>query len=125
MKEVNGSWQIDPKTNYNIHMEPQYNVLSGAFNCFLHYEINWYEPERWVRENIPADQYNAYLERRAKFTSLLQAQDLQGWSFGEGSNQIAKTAFSFSKSSYAEVKATLEHEIKRMSHEIDAVLKKM
>ena len=30
--------QLDPLCDYNIHFEPQYNVLSGVFSCFLHYE---------------------------------------------------------------------------------------
>lgn len=123
MEEVSGAWSLDPLTNFNIHLEPQYNVLSGVFNCFLHYEINPYEPERWVKSNIPADQYNAYTERRTKFVSGLQAQALPGWSFGGGSNQIAKVAFDFSKSTYAEVRTTLEREIERMSQAIDSVLK--
>ncbi len=125
MEEVSGTWSLDPLTNFNIHLEPQYNVLSGTFNCFLHYEVNPYESERWVRENIATDQYNAYIQQRTKFVSGLQAQALRGWSFGGGSNQIAKIAFDFSKSTYAEVKTALEQEIGKMSQAIDSVLKQM
>lgn len=122
MKKLSGSWILDPTTDYNIHLEPQYNVLSGVFNCFLHYEVSPYKPEKWVKANIPSDQYTAYLARRMKFATNLQKQELPGWSFGGGSNQIAKTTFDFSKSSYAEVKATLEREIARMAQAIDSVL---
>jgi hypothetical protein len=125
MKELSGSWILDPATDYNIHLEPQYNVLSGAFNCFLHYEVNEYEPEKWMKANIQPDQYTAYLARRTKFVTSLQAQELPGWSFGGRSNQIAKTTFNFSNSSYAEVKATLEREIARMSQTIDSVIQEI
>lgn len=98
MTEVSGAWNLDPLTNFNIHLEPQYNVLSGVFNCFLHYEVNPHEPERWVKANIPAYQYSEYFDRRNKFASQLQNQSLSGWSFGGGSNQIGKTSFDLSKS---------------------------
>jgi len=123
--ETNGAWSLDPLTNFNIHLEPQYNVLSGVFNCFLHYEVNPYEPERWVKDNIPACQYDAYLDRRNKFASKLQNQSLSGWSFGGRSNQLAKTTFDFSKSIYAEVKTLVVQELGRMAEAIDTVLGQM
>lgn len=125
MVEVSGAWNLDPLTNINIHLEPQYNVLSGIFNCFLHYEVNPYEPERWVKANIPAYQYKGYLDRRNKFVSQLQNQSLSGWSFGGGSNQIAKISLDLSKSTYEEVKTALELEIGRMVQAIDTVLGQM
>jgi len=121
MTEVSGAWNLEPQTSFNIHLEPQYNVLSGVFNCFLHYEVNPYEPERWVKANISASQYSEYLDRRNKFSSLLQNQSLSGWSFGGGSNQIAKTSFG----TYKEVKTTLELEIGRIAQAIDTVLDQM
>lgn len=125
MSEVSGAWNLDPLTNFNIHLEPQYNVLSGVFNCFLHYEVNPYEPERWVKVNIPANQYSEYFDRRNEFAFQLQNQSLSGWSFGGGSNQIAKISLDLSKSTYKEVKATLENEIGRMQQAIDTLLAQM
>lgn len=125
MVEVSDAWNLDPLTNFNIHLEPQYNVLSGIFNCFLHYEVNPYEPEQWVKANIPAYQYKEYLDRRNKFASQLQNQSLSEWSFGGGSNQIAKISLDLSKSTYKEVKTALELEIDRMAQAIDTVLDKM
>jgi len=52
--EIDGTWSLDALTNFNIHIEPQYNVLSREFNCFLHYEVNPYKPEQWVKANVPA-----------------------------------------------------------------------
>jgi hypothetical protein len=125
MEKINGAWMLDPLTNFNIHFEPQYNVLSGTFNCFLHYETNWYEPLEWIRENIPVDQYGAYLKRRSEFSSGLKLMELPGWFFGGGSNQIAKAAFNFSKSTYEDVKKNLELEIWHMSRAIDKLLKQI
>lgn len=123
--EVAGAWNLNPLTDFNIHLEPQYNVLSEVFNFFLHYEVNPYVPERWIKTNIPDYQYSEYLDRRNKFVSKLQNQSLSGWSFGGGSNQIAKTTFDFRKSTYAEVKTVLEQEIGRMAKAIDSVLAQM
>jgi hypothetical protein len=125
MTEFSGSWLLDPLQDYNIHFEPQYNVLSGLFNCFLHYEVNPYETEAWVRANVPKDQYDAYLARRTAFSEKLQTKGLLRWSFGGGSNQLAKTTFDFSKSSYAHVKSTLEEALIVASQDIDSVLQKM
>lgn len=123
MKEVSGSWSLDPSTNYRIRLESRYDILSGVFNCFLHYEVNTYELEGWLKENIPPDQYNGYLERRIKFAAELQLQPIPGWLFGDGSYEIAKTTFDFSISTYAEVKTTLEREIGKMAQAIDSVIK--
>lgn len=125
MVEVSGTWSLDPPTDFNIHLEPQYDVLSGIFNCFLYYEVNPYEPEQWIKANMPADQYEEYLDRRSKFASQLQNQSLPGWSFGGGSNQIAKICLDFSNSTYEEVKTALELEIGTMAQAIDTVLDKM
>ena len=99
--------------------------LSGLLSCFLHYEVNPYEPEAWVQANVPKDQYNAYLARRAAFSEKLQAKGLTRWSFGGWSNQVAKTTFDFSMSSYADVKSTLEETLMLASQAIDAVLQEM
>jgi hypothetical protein len=125
MTEIAGARHLDPLTSFNIHLEPRYNALSGVFNCFLHYEVNPYEPEKWVKANIPAHQYDEYLDRRNKFASELQNQALTGWSFGGRSNQIAKTSFDFSQRTYAEVKTVLEHEIGKMALAIDKTLDQM
>lgn len=117
-------WRLNPD-NYNIHFEPQYNVLSGIFSCFLHYEVNPYKPEAWVRTNILKTQYDAYLSGRLSFSKALQAKGLPGWTFSGGSNQLAKATFDFSNSLWLDVKSTLEGAILEATKAIDDVLKEM
>ncbi|RJQ69355.1 MAG: hypothetical protein C4519_21675 [Desulfobacteraceae bacterium] len=125
MTESSGSWTLDPFPNFNIHFEPQYNVLSGLFSCSLHYEVQPYEPEAWVKANIPIDQYDSYVARRENFSKRLLQKGLSTWSFGGGSNQLAKIPFDFKDSLYAEVKSKLEREFLVTSRVIDEVLQEM
>lgn len=122
MKEVNGAWEINPQKCFNIHIEPQYNVLTGIFNLYLHYEINPYEPEQWVKDNIKESQYNRYIERRTLFISLLSSRNLPGWNFVGGSNQIAKVSLDSGKTTFAKIKTMIQNEIENISKSIDEVL---
>lgn len=125
MVESEDSCELDPFRHFNIHFEPQYNALSGVFSCFLHYEVNPYQTEAWVRRYVPQKQYDAYLARRSTFAAALAAKGLTGWNFGGGSNQLAKATFDFSKSSYAVVKSTLEEALSKASQAIDSTLLEM
>lgn len=125
MTESSGFWLLNPATDYNIHFEPQYNVVSKLFSLYLHYEINPYETESWAQANVSQDQYDAYVSRRTNFLKNLEAKGLPGWSFGGGSNQVAKATFDFRESSYAEAKATLEQVLSEGTNGIDSVLQEM
>lgn len=92
-----GKWSLNPERCFNIHIEPQFNVLSGVLNLFLHYEINPYETEAWAVKNILEADYQAYSDRRNKFINALQAADIAGLIIGGGSNQIAKAALEISE----------------------------
>lgn len=96
-REENGRVLFNPKTDFNIHFEPQYNVLSGALNIYLHYEINPYEPESWAATNIRPKKYRDYQEIRTRFVQGLEAESavLPELVIGGRSNQVAKANADF------------------------------
>jgi hypothetical protein len=125
MTESDGTWMLDADQVFNIHFEPQFNVLSGIFSIFLHYEVNPYEPANWVKIHIPASQYAAYMDRRNEFTHLLQNKKPKDWVFGGASNQIAKVKLNFIDYSLREVKSNIENIFSKTSAAIDEVLSKL
>jgi hypothetical protein len=44
--DFGGRWRLAPAQHFNIHIEPQFNVLGGVLDSFLHYEINPCGPNR-------------------------------------------------------------------------------
>jgi hypothetical protein len=121
IEEVAGSWNL-PTNAFSIHFEPQYNVLNGILNVFLHYEVDEYEPEAWVKKNIPENQYNVYLSHRNKFVEKLKEIGLEGWIFGGGSNQIAKISLDFQKLSFQDAKLLIENLLEKAANAIDQIL---
>lgn len=122
MSEVGGKWQLNGDSDFNIHFEPQYNVLNCIFNLFIHYEVNPYETEKWVLNNIGSSQYDHYKSVRDNFVRNLEARNIEGLIFGGGSNQIAKTSFNFQNKLTSEIQAMLQDFMQKVSHEIDFVL---
>jgi len=120
--ESDGTWTLDPDKVFNIHFEPQFNVLNGILSIFLHYEVNPYETAAWVNDHIPNEQYNAYLARRSKFSELLSETGIRGWVFGGGSNQIAKVQLDFQKSSLRNAKRIIEEIFLETAKAIDHAL---
>ena len=125
MEENHGSWTLDPEKVFNIHFEPQFNVLSGIFNIYLHYEVNPYETLTWVRNNIPKTQYEKYISRREKFVQLLIETGIKKWEFGGGSNQIAKVQLDFNNLSVREALNKIEEIFGETSKAIDSILAKL
>jgi len=125
MVEDGEQWKLDVDQVFNIHLEPQFNVLSGIFSIFLHYEVNPYEPESWVNQNISKEQYNGYLARRQKFTDALQNKKPREWVFGGGSNQIAKVQLNFEEYSLMQAKNSKKIFIRETARAIDGVLSKI
>lgn len=120
---ANAKWSLNPTKCFNIHIEPQFNVLSGIMNIFLHYEINPYETEAWAMENIKENEYQEYLARRGNFINVLSAANVDGLFIGGGSNQVAKAAFEIKEG--MQFKGALEmmgNFINKVSVEIDKAL---
>ena len=125
MVETDKGWSLDPDRVFNIHFEPQYNVLSGIFSVYLHYEVNPYEPARWVEENIPAEQYRAYLERRNKFIEMLMTHLHKPWSFYDSTNMIAKADLDFSDYVLKDAREIIEKLFREATEAIDFVLDRL
>lgn len=122
MSKINGKWQLNGDADFNIHFEPQYNVLNGMFNLFLHYEVNPYETEKWVLNNIDSKQYDYYKMIREGFAHKLKAQNIKGLIFGGGSNQIAKASFNFQNKKNLEVQEMIVDFIAKVTDGIDSIL---
>ncbi|RMG27126.1 MAG: hypothetical protein D6732_20500 [Methanobacteriota archaeon] len=118
-------WSLDPDRVFNIHFEPQYNVLSGVFSIYLHYETNPYEPAKWVEENIPAEQYRAYIGRRNRFIEMLMKYLHKPWSFYNGTNMVAKAELDFSGYTMKDAINTIEKLFHEATIAIDRVLEKL
>jgi hypothetical protein len=91
-------------------------------NVFLHYEVNPYEPEAWVRNNISEQEYNAYESRRIKFIEDLKKVGFNGWIFGGGSNQIAKISINFQPLSFQDAKRMIESLLEKATNAIDQLI---
>ncbi len=122
MTEVGGIWTLDPNNVFNIHFEPQFNVLNGVLNIFLHYEVNPYETAAWVKANVPKEQYGGYVKRRERFTNLLEQTGMEKWIFGGGSNQIAKVQLDFRDYSLKNAADDIEKIFQETSKAIDRSL---
>ena len=125
MIESDGKWILDPDRVFNIHFEPQFNVLNRLFTIFLHYEVNPYETAAWASNNIPNAQYNAYLKRRSRFTELLAKTGMKGWVFVGGTNQIAKVKLDFQEYSSKYAKNMIKKVFYETSKSIDLALNRL
>lgn len=122
MMEINGQWQLDCNKNFNIHFEPQYDVVNNMFNLFLHYEINPYDTERWVLDNIPPNQYEDYKEVREGFIRKLETENIPHLIIGGRSNQIAKATFNFQNERFGKAQEDIVNFINVVSNKIDSML---
>lgn len=122
LTRINGTWSLDPNKVFNIHFEPQFNVLTGIFSIYLHYEINPYETASWVQTHIPTEQFDDYSRRRYRFAELLAETGIKEWIFGGGTNQIAKVQLNFQDFSAKNAKCRIETIFDEMTEAIDHVL---
>lgn len=88
-------WRLDPKTCFNIHIEPQFSVLDGHFSVLLHYETNPYVDRTKARSWIRRKDYEAYEKRRVRFISALRDTCPEGLRVCGRSNQVAEATVSF------------------------------
>ena len=122
LTESNGKWSLEPDRVFNIHFEPQFSVLNGMFSIFLHYEINPYETAAWARKHIPSEQYDKYLKRRSRFVAALSEANAKDWTFGGGTNQIAKVRMDFQSLSSRDAQTAIERIFSECSISIDQIL---
>jgi hypothetical protein len=117
-----GGWHIDATKHYNIHIEPQFNVLAGVLSLYIHYEINPYRPNHWFVENVSANERQAYLDARQRFVSSLEKRRPANLAIGGGCNQIAKATYDFTGASTAAAAREVERLIESASAAIDCAL---
>lgn len=119
--KINDGWQMDPNA-FHLHFEPQYNLLNENISLFLHYEVNPYETEKWVRKNIRQNEYKQYLEKRSSFIEHMRREALPYWVIGGGSNQVAKAVYDFRGRSFLEVKREIENSLSIATCLLDRIL---
>jgi hypothetical protein len=117
------TWRLDPATCFNIHVEPQFNVFTGALSVFLHYEMNPYLPKKEARSRLQPDDYRAYETRRGQFVSAFRCPD--GIAPGRGWNQFAKAAISLEQLSVEEASRRMHDLLVTISESVDRALRQL
>lgn len=125
MKETDGEYHLDARRNFNVHFEPQYDVLNGNFSLFIHYEVFRYLTEEKAKARIRQRDYDAYLQRRDRFVRQLESREMPGLKMGGGSNQIAKASLDFTDLTYREIRDRVEPLMSEVAAHIDDVLDNM
>jgi hypothetical protein len=125
VQENGGLWKFDPIQNFDIHFEPQFDALNGLLKLYLHYEVNPYQPEAWVRQHLASDQYEAYKLQRTRFFDRLRERAPPGWNLNNRYNQIARADLDFEGKTFSAAKARVETMLKEMSAAIDEGLKEI
>jgi hypothetical protein len=123
--DLDGRWHLDAVRHFNIHVEPQFNVLTGVLNLYIHYEINPYRPDRWVTANVDFDERRAYGERRQRFIGAFANRVPLDVVIAGGCNQIGKATCDFVGSTTEAVRHTLERLIETISLRIDESLQQL
>jgi len=123
--DSDGRWRLDPERHFNLHIEPQFDVLASVLNLYIHYEINPYRPNRWFTANVGADERRAYRERRQQFIRAITERKPAEVVIGGGCNQIGKATCAFAGSTTAAVWHTLERLIEEISRKIDESLQQL
>ncbi len=119
--EYNNSQPVLSRDTFSIHFEPQYNVLSGILNFYIHYEPNPYMPVRKIK-NAPG--YKEYLHTREAFIIQFHqiSQRIQLFKPFNGSNQIGKIVIDLTDSTLKETKVFLERIMTQLCSVIDESL---
>lgn len=111
-----------PKENFNIHFEPQYDVLNKKLILYLHYEVNPYQTKNWVEEHIPKTKYDKYLKKRNKVKDKLKNKDLEDLKISGYTNQIAKATIDFQDKNAEELIKSISEFINKVASEINDIL---
>lgn len=114
-----------PNKHFNIHFEPQYNVLKGEFILYLHYETNPYKPKKWVNKNIPKQKYDKYWKLRNSVKKDLKNKNIKELKISGRTNQIAKATIDFKNKNATEIIRKIEKLINNVSVSIDDILNKL
>lgn len=88
---TNPRWH-PPNSEFDLHFEPQFNLLEGTLDLFLHYETNPYMPKAEAEKRMSEKCLKVYREQRTQFAEELKKHKFsQGkWQFRNGWNMIAK-----------------------------------
>jgi hypothetical protein len=120
-----GNWHLDPARHFNVHIEPQFNIVSGVLNVYVHYEINPYQPEHWFRASVSEEERRTYAARRERFINAFAALKPRGIAIGGGCNQIAKMTCDFRGRTARETSIEMEEVLKNISVTIDDALSQL
>ncbi len=115
-------YRLDPDTSFHIHFEPQFNVLNGSLNLYIHYEVNPYQTKPWALKNVHKADYAGYANRRDRFVDALESLAPKSLILGGGSNQIAKVPLSLDSVRYPAFKKQIEDTLAETSDTIDHIL---
>jgi hypothetical protein len=115
-------WALDPEQDFNIHFEPQFNVLTGSLNIYLHYEVNPYTPVNQLLRHVSQSDYAGYNQLRDRFAKKLSNNKSLSLIFGGRSNQIARASLDIEAMSAQEVAQVLSGLVGKVGNAIDLIL---
>lgn len=83
---------------FDIHFEPQWDVLNSEMIIRLHYQTNPNVSKQQAEDDYRMKGYEKYNERRQKFINAFRDRSLVGVNVRVGSNQVARIEFPLLKS---------------------------
>ncbi|MTI66591.1 MAG: hypothetical protein FH753_08325 [Firmicutes bacterium] len=96
IKDENDNWILN-YDSYDIHFEAAFDIFTKSLNMPLHYEVNPYSPQRWVKENVKEESYQNYLGFREKVQKALKNEiiekDIKDIKTYNGYNQMLRIKF--------------------------------
>lgn len=67
---------FDPRSNYSVHFEPQYNLLTKRLEMALHFEVNPYRTRAWCETHLSEGSLTAFESMRAEFKRHLRESNV-------------------------------------------------
>ena len=121
LEQVHGRWPLDVARHFNIHFEPQFHYLKGILELYLHYEVNPYQPVKWVRAHVDPSEYAAYEKMREGFVHALGNRGISGLKIGGRTNQIAKAQLKLENATVRAARELISDFLRTAATHIDAI----
>jgi hypothetical protein len=117
-------WRLDPGACFDIHIQPQYDVLGRKFVIYLHYETNPYHPLKWLenKDNLDSSDYAAYARRRNDFAQCFRSHVPGEMKLRGRNNQIGVIPCAWEGLSVASARDELLQIIDHVADAVDSTL---
>jgi predicted XRE-type DNA-binding protein len=115
--------RFDPRRHVQLHFQPQFHVLEGTLDLYLHYHTNPYLPEKEARQLLPGPELAQYEAIRKKFQAELREAQVTGLdTSGDRWNQIGKFPLDFQGVTAEQLIKQLRKAMKRAEPVLDRLV---